>query len=143
MPDPKRVSPAEAKALLDHDYVYVDVRSVPEFEAEHPAGAFNVPLAHMTGGGMSPNPDFLSVMTAKFAKDAKIVVGCKAGGRSLKAAQTLLGAGFTNVIDQRAGFDGARDPFGGGLEAGWKGAGLPVANGDGGEKSWSALSKKG
>jgi rhodanese-related sulfurtransferase len=42
---PRRVSPQEAKDLMDKEgYVYVDVRSIPEFEAGHPAGAFNVPI---------------------------------------------------------------------------------------------------
>ena len=35
----KRVSPAEAKTLMDEGYVYLDVRSEPEFAAGHPAGA--------------------------------------------------------------------------------------------------------
>jgi hypothetical protein len=46
------------------------------------------------------------------------------------------------VIDQRAGFDAARDPFGQVVEQGWKGAGLPVEGGDGGEKSYAKLSAK-
>ena len=59
----KRVSPEEALGLMEKDgYVYVDVRSVPEFEAGHPAGAFNVPLLDMSPMGMTPNPDFLRVM---------------------------------------------------------------------------------
>ncbi len=64
-------------------------------------------------------------MTARFAKDARIVVGCKAGGRSLRAATALVAAGFTNVLDQRAGFDAVRGPFGEVTEPGWSRAGLP------------------
>src|SRR5262249_40526449 len=83
----KRVSPEEARDLMHQDgYVYVDVRSVPEFEAGHPIGAYNVPLMHPGPQGMVPNPDFMSVMQQSFAKDRKIVVGCQAGGRSLRAA---------------------------------------------------------
>ena len=59
----KRVSPEEAKKLIDDEgYVYVDVRSLPEFEAGHPTGAYNVPLMHQGPAGMTPNPDFMAVM---------------------------------------------------------------------------------
>ncbi len=123
----KRVSPKEAFDLMQKDgYVYVDVRSIPEFEAGHPEGAFNVPVLHLGPGGMKPNPDFLAVMEKHFARDAKIVVGCKAGGRSSRAASILESAGFTNVVDQRAGFDGAMDPMGRVVEPGWRPAGLPA-----------------
>jgi rhodanese-related sulfurtransferase len=117
----KRVSPQEAKDLIDQEgYVYVDVRSVPEFDAGHPAGAYNVPLNHMGPAGMTANPDFLAVMEKVFPKDAKLVVGCKGGGRSLRAAGLLEQAGYASVVDQRAGYDGHAEP-------GWRPAGLPVS----------------
>jgi rhodanese-related sulfurtransferase len=131
MSDFKRVSPQEAFELTKSGWTYVDVRTEPEFEAGRPSGSFNVPLSHMGAGGMTPNADFVSVMESAFGKDAKIVVGCKAGGRSMKAAQMLVGAGFTNVIDQRAGWDGARDAFGRVGEPGWALAGLPAEKGKG------------
>jgi rhodanese-related sulfurtransferase len=119
----RRVSAEDAKALIDYEgYVYVDVRSVPEFEAGHPDGAYNVPLAHLGPAGMTPNPDFLSVMEKSFAKDARLVVGCKSGGRSLQAAWILQSAGFTNLVDQRAGFDAAP-----GGEPGWSPTCLPTS----------------
>jgi rhodanese-related sulfurtransferase len=121
-----RVSPAEAKKLQDEGYVYLDVRSEPEYAAGHPALAHNVPLMHAGSKGMTPNTDFLQVVEALYPRDSKLVVGCKGGGRSLRAAEMLTGAGFTNVIDQRAGFDGARDSFGQLSEPGWAPAGLPV-----------------
>jgi rhodanese-related sulfurtransferase len=140
MADLKRVSPTEAKRLVDEEgYVYVDVRSVPEFEAEHPVGARNVPLMHAGPGGMAPNPEFVAVMSRRFPKDAKLVLGCKTGNRSMRAAGVLAAQGWTNVVDQRAGFDGARDPFGQLTEPGWKPAGLPCESGDGGPNGWAAL----
>ena len=90
---------------------------------------------------MTNNPDFLRAMESNFAKDAKIIVGCKAGGRSLRAGQALLAAGFTNVLDQHAGWDGARDPFGK-LEPGWSRVGLPVEPGQPADRSWAALKSK-
>jgi len=124
----RRVSPQEALELQEKQgYAYVDVRSVPEFKAGHPTGAFNVPLMHMGPAGMAPNPEFLDVMQKAFPRDAKLVVGCKAGGRSARAATMLESAGYTSVVDQRAGFEGAHDPTTGGAEPGWRPAGLPVS----------------
>jgi rhodanese-related sulfurtransferase len=118
----RRVSPQDAKALVASDgYVYVDVRSIPEFEGGHPEGAYNVPVAHAGPGGMAPNGDFVAVMEKGFGKDAKLVLGCRSGGRSFHAAQVLQSAGFANLVDQRAGFEGA------GSEPGWRPAGLPTA----------------
>ena len=136
----KRVSPAEARDLVDtQGYVYVDVRSLPEFAAGHPAGAYNVPLMNMGAGGMAPNPDFMAVMGA-FPKDAKLVVGCKAGGRSARAASMLESAGYTNVVDQRAGFEGAPDPMTGRIsEPGWRPAGLPVTTEAPPDRTYEAL----
>ena len=38
----------------------------------------------------------------------------------------MIAAGYTGVVDQRAGFDGPRDAFGQLTEPGWGPAGLPV-----------------
>jgi rhodanese-related sulfurtransferase len=142
MSDIKRISPQEAHDKLGEGWTYVDVRTVEEFEAGHPAGALNVPIAHAGAGGMQPNGDFVRAMNAAFSKDARIVGGCKAGGRSLRAAQVLATEGFTNVVDQRAGWDGARDPFGQLAEPGWLRAGLPVEQGQPAGRSWDDLLKK-
>lgn len=112
-----RISPGEAHAkMTDEGFTYVDVRTADEFREGRPAGAVHVPL----------DDAFVGAMQARFAKDARIIVGCKAGGRSLRAANALIAAGFTNIIDQRAGFDAARGPFGEVTEPGWsRVAGLP------------------
>ena len=140
---PKRVSPKEALSLMENEgYVYIDVRSVPEFDAGHPEGAYNIPLMHMSAAGMQPNGDYLAVVSALFAPDTAIVVGCKAGGRSLRAAEMMLVAGFTNVVDQRAGFSGATSPFGQVMEEGWSQAQLPVTVQAVPERTWAALEAK-
>jgi rhodanese-related sulfurtransferase len=124
----KRVSAAEADLLIrEQGYAYVDVRSIPEFQAGHPAGAYNVPIMHKTAGGMQPNGDFVRVMAAVFPKDAKLILGCRSGNRSLRAAQVLIQAGYQDVIDQRGGTSGARDAFGQLHEPGWEAAGLAVS----------------
>ena len=110
----KRISPEEAKELLDSDeeYVYLDVRSIPEFEAGHAPGARNIPLLHRTPVGMQPNGDFVNVCEKALGKDAKIITACLKGGRSMKAAQILMANGFSNVVDMRGGFMGEPDPHG-------------------------------
>ena len=116
----KRVTVTEAKALLDAGHKYLDVRSIPEFEAGHPAGSTNVPLMHSQGGQMAPNPDFLAVMEACFPKDTPLVVGCRSGQRSLRAAGVLEQAGFSRVVDVLGGFGGDAS------NAGWAQSNLPV-----------------
>src|SRR5437868_3098876 len=100
----KRISPTEASELLGQGYTYVDVRSVPEYEQGHPAGAVNAPLMHFGPGGMSPNPEFVAVMQKAFPRDARLVVGCKSGGRSQRAAMMLEAAGFTGLVEMRGGW---------------------------------------
>jgi rhodanese-related sulfurtransferase len=124
----RAVSPEEAAALLAEGYVYVDVRSEPEFEAGHVPGALNVPLLNQGPGGMTANPEFLSVMQQAFGIGEKMVVGCKAGGRSKKAVDQLTAAGFNELVDMSAGWDGSRDAFGRAIP-GWSKQGLPVEQG--------------
>ena len=123
-----RVSPEEAQGLLEQGYVYVDVRSEPEFVQGHVPGAYNVPLLHQGPGGLRENPDFLAVMEQAFGKDEPLLLGCRSGGRSLKAAQMLARAGYTNLRELRTGWDGSRDAFGR-PEPGWGKKGMPAETG--------------
>jgi rhodanese-related sulfurtransferase len=138
----KRVTPPEAAELLQSGWTYLDVRSIPEFEGGHPTGAVNVPLLHFEGGRMSPNADFQKVVTANFPSDTKLVIGCKAGGRSLQAASLLEAAGYTNVVDMRGGFHGEHDGMGRVTCAGWAESSLPVSSSAPAEKTYAALSAK-
>ena len=124
----RTVTPEEAAKLVADGYVYVDVRSEPEFEAGHVPGALNVPISHQGAAGMTPNPEFLAVMQQAFGRAEKLVVGCKAGGRSKKAVDQLVQAGFTDLSDMSAGWDGSRDAFGRAVP-GWSKVGLPVETG--------------
>src|SRR4051794_899693 len=111
MSEEARISPAEAHAKMkDESFTYVDVRTEEEFAEGHPAGAVNLPVEA---------PDFVAVMEKAFTKDAPLIVGCKMGGRSARAAKALAAAGFTRVLDQSAGWDGKKGPFGELVEPGW------------------------
>jgi rhodanese-related sulfurtransferase len=138
----KRVTPPEAAELLANGWTYLDVRSIPEFDEGHPVGAANVPLLHFSGGRMSPNADFQKVVAANFPPDTKLVVGCKAGGRSLQAAALLEAAGYTSVVDMRGGFHGEHDGMGRVTCAGWAESKLPVESAAPPDKTYAALSKK-
>jgi len=142
MTDVIRISVKETSDKLAQGWTYVDVRTVEEFAAGHPPGAVNVPIALAAPGGMAPNPDFGRVMAAAFPKDARIVVGCKTGGRSLRAATELVGAGFTSVVDMRPGWEGARNPFGQVTEPGWSKQDQPVEQGQPAGRSWDDMRKK-
>jgi|SRR5215475_6798029 len=123
----KRVKPPEAAELLAGGWTYVDVRSIPEYEAGHPKGAINIPLLHATPGqGMVPNPKFQSQVEKTFRKDAQLVMGCRSGARSLRAAELLQSWGYTSVLDMQGGYDGERDMAGRILVPGWRDSGLPV-----------------
>lgn len=136
----KRVSPKEASELAQQGWKLVDVRSVPEFEAGHPAGAYNLPLMHFAPGrGMTPNGDFTEVFARHFAKDEPLIVSCKTGGRSYRAAELLASMGWTSVVDMRGGFEGERDAVGRTVELGWKESGLTVEQACGAGRTWDEL----
>jgi rhodanese-related sulfurtransferase len=139
----KRISPEEAQRLMKEEgYTYLDVRSIPEFDEGHPEGAVNIPLMHMVSGGMDPNPDFLDVVQANFPKDSKLILGCRSGGRSLKAAHQLLSAGYTDVVDQRAGYLGSKGHGEHPPEEGWEPKQLPVEKDADPSRRYGELAKK-
>lgn len=137
----KRVDPSEAAELIAQGWTFVDVRSVPEFEAGHPTGAYNCPLLHKGPAGMAPNPEFKAVALRVFAREQKLVIGCRSGQRSLRAAELLLGEGFEHVVDMRGGFAGERHPDGSVACEGWHSRGLPVSGAPEPGRSWDDLKR--
>lgn len=127
--DIKRITPEEAKQLLDsgQGYIYLDVRTVQEYEGGHVPGAKNIPVVEPDAGGrMQANPHFLPTAEKNLPRDAKIITGCKAGGRSIRAAEILLANGYTAVVDMRGGFIGEMDQSGHMSFPGWQTRGLPT-----------------
>jgi rhodanese-related sulfurtransferase len=106
---PPLLGPADVAALLrDHPGArLLDVRTPGEFEAEHIAGAYNVPL------------DTLAEHRAEIhaAVAEPVVLVCRSGQRARRAEQALAEAGMSNlhVLD-------------GGMSA-WTAAGHPVRRG--------------
>ncbi len=93
------------------DLLIVDVLDADSFAKAHIAGAVNIPLGKMN--------DALGTCFAEMPKDRPIVVYC-ANQRckaSTRAAEMLMTAGFTQVVDYENGL------------AEWVEAGLPVGSG--------------
>jgi arsenate reductase len=123
----RQVTPAEAVrelAAAPHA-VYLDVRTVEEFEAGHPAGARNVAVLvrDPASGRPRPNPEFLAVVQRHLPPATPLLVGCQSGMRSQHACELLADAGYTDLANVRGGFGGSEDA------AGWKESGLPVESG--------------
>ncbi len=139
----RRVTPQQAAELTGGDgWTYVDVRTIPEFEAEHPRGAHNVPLLHQGPAGRASNPDFVAVMAVAFGRKAKLVIGCASGARSRRAVEMLAEAGFENLADMGGGFAGEVDSMGRLVSPGWKACGLPCASKAEAGHSYAELAKK-
>jgi rhodanese-related sulfurtransferase len=117
--------------------VYLDVRTPDEFAQGHPAGAYNIPVMEAGAFGMKPNPEFLAVALRVLSKDALVVVGCKAGPRSLMAAEALSQVGFTQLVNVAGGFHGSPSV------RGWSSCGLPSAKQPEPGRTWDELRKRG
>jgi rhodanese-related sulfurtransferase len=138
------VTPQEARELIQSErYLYVDVRTVTEYQEGHPSGSWNVPVVQPDETGtMAENPDFLRVMEANFPKDAPLVIGCRSGGRSSMATDMLRQAGYTRVYNIMGGYGGGRTGTGQEIK-GWSQLGYPIDRDAGGERSYQQLRTKG
>jgi len=136
----KQITPDKAKEILDKDSkaVYLDVRSVPEFELGHAAGAINVPIAHWDDNSsrMIANADFTKVVQGVLPKEAPLVVGCKSGGRSQAACEVMDKLGYTGLHNIQGGFAGSPD------QKGWRDFGFPVSQDNGEGVNYESLAKK-
>ena len=138
-----QVTPEEAKRLLDGGgFVYLDVRTVPEFVNGHAPSALNIPVVEMNPqlGAMELNEKFLGVVAANIPPDIQLIVGCKTGGRSTTACEMLAQAGYKNLRNLVGGYAGITDPSGHVVQEGWSTQGYPIERGDGGAKGYASLS---
>ena len=138
----RSIGPEEAHKLLEEGegWVYLDVRTEEEFEAAHVPGAFNLPVAVLDPGcgQLVPNPDFLGVVARHFPPDAKLIVACAAGGRSLHACEFLAAEGYSHVVNMDRGFSGARTADGS-YAPGWQALGYQVETSSPLEQTYSHL----
>ena len=87
----QKIPADEAKQMMDdvQDYVLVDVRTKDEYEEAHIEGAVLIPVDVIAQQAEEQLPD----------KDAVILLYCRSGNRSAKAAGILAELGYTQVFD--------------------------------------------
>ena len=138
------VTPQEAKRRLESGggCVYLDVRTAPEFSNGHVPGALNIPIAqrHPASGQMEMNERFLPVVLTTIPTDARVIVGCRSGRRSARATRIMSEAGYQHVYNMVGGFIARKDGAGQVITAGWSKLGYPIERGEGGSRSYAALS---
>lgn len=142
MPYETRDPDAVQALLTDSGYVYVDVRTVQEFEQSHVPGSYNIPILFMTAQGMLPNPDFVAAVKRHFQPAHKIVFGCKSGGRSARACELLEREGYAHLVNMSGGLHSATDMSGNVVEPGWIACGLDTARKPEPGRSWKDLGQR-
>lgn len=132
--------PAEVRNMLaaNPNIVYLDVRTVAEFEEGHVPGSLNIPVLFLENGEKLVNDAFLREVSANVPKDAKVVVGCRSGGRSEMAGNMMLKAGYRDVTNMLGGFHGKKSG-GETIEKGWSELGYESETGTGGPRSYETL----
>lgn len=78
-----QVGGSQARTLVSEGATLVDVRTTAEFEEGHLEGARNVPVQD------------LPARVAEIPRDKPVVVYCRSGGRSSRAAEILRDQGYT------------------------------------------------
>lgn len=99
------ITVAQAKEELDQGQaeLVLDVREPAEWEKGHIPGAVLAPRGMLEWYADPTTPYAKPELTTK--KDARIIVQCASGGRSMLAAQTLRSMGYTNVVNMASGFN--------------------------------------
>ena len=83
------ITAEEAKEIMDSSegYIILDVRTQEEYDQGHIPGAILIPNTEIEARAEDELPD----------KDQLILVYCRSGNRSKKAAEILVELGYTNI----------------------------------------------
>jgi rhodanese-related sulfurtransferase len=103
--EPALISPEKVAEILKtqkDSYIILDVRTKEEFDSGHLDSAVLIPV------------DELETRYGELSKDKPIIVYCRSGNRSAKAAALLISKGFSQVYDMSGGINA------------WTGMGYPV-----------------
>ena len=84
-----KMSEAMVYMQQNDDYILVDVRRQDEFDAGYIPGAICIPNETIGDKEIPELPD----------KDAKILVYCRSGNRSVQATEKLVKLGYTNLVE--------------------------------------------
>jgi len=96
---------AQAKEELEQGHVnlVLDVREPAEWEKGHIPGVLLAPRGMLEWYADPTTPYAKPELTTQ--RDARIIVTCASGGRSMLAAQTLRKMGYTDVVNMAGGFN--------------------------------------
>ncbi len=85
------ISPADAQIMLENDdsVILLDVRTLSEYTAQRIPGALLLSLDMIESSAQNIIPD----------KNAKYIIYCRSGNRSLQAIEILLDLGYKNLYD--------------------------------------------
>ena len=87
----QQITQQEAKAMMDtQEVIVLDVREQDEFEAGHIPGAVLLPVGSITQDAAAAVIPGL---------DSKVLVYCRSGNRSKKAAQALADLGYPSIYE--------------------------------------------
>jgi len=101
------IGPDEAWAKRQEGVLVIDVRQVHEYDGD---------LGHVPGAQLHPLHEWPTVIL-EWDKTTPIVLVCRSGGRSGRAAEMLAANGFENVFNMVGGM------------LYWNERGLPIARG--------------
>ncbi len=82
-----RIEGVKARQLVDGGATLVDVRTPGEYASGHVSGAKNIPVQELAG------------RMDEIPKDRPVVLYCRSGMRSAKAAGMLTAKGYEDVYD--------------------------------------------
>ena len=87
----RQIGMDEAVAMMEEEsnYVILDVRTAQEYQDKHIPDAINVPNETIDTEEIPELPD----------KEQLILVYCRSGNRSKKAAGKLAALGYTNIVE--------------------------------------------
>jgi rhodanese-related sulfurtransferase len=99
------ITVAQAREELDQGQasLLLDVREPAEWEKGHIPGALLAPRGLLEWYADPITPYAKPELTTK--RDARIIIACASGGRSMLAAQTLKSMGYTNIVNMVGGFN--------------------------------------
>ncbi|KAL1370556.1 hypothetical protein HN51_000801 [Arachis hypogaea] len=94
------------RGLIQNGHVYLDVRTVEEFQKGHVDAEkiINIPYMFNTPQGRVKNLEFLKEVSFACKKEEHIIVGCQSGVRSLYATADLLAEGYKDVNNMGGGY---------------------------------------
>ncbi|MFL5698783.1 MAG: rhodanese-like domain-containing protein [Ktedonobacteraceae bacterium] len=113
------ITVAQTREELDQGQasLLLDVREPAEWEKGHIPGALLAPRGMLEWYADPTTPYAKPELTTK--RDARIIIVCASGGRSMLAAQTLKKMGYTDVVSIGGGFNE------------WSKQGVPIEEGTG------------